>query len=273
MSGLAHRHLAGIVQGEARARDLRAPTVLDAGCGDGAFLALLARTLPGVFSGFDSPDYGLQTQEKLGSLADDADIRITNPDGSWPFPDATFDMVVSNQVGEHVADLTTFCAEHARVLRPGGIGIHAFPLRHMVIEPHMHLALVHRVRDHYLRAWLIGFWSRCGRGIYASQAIPAGVDLGRFSRIHADYSRTYTTYRTWAQVCDEFHRHGFRVSYRHTSRLAQRGLTQLLGRECGGRMLPPPLEAVMFPLIRTLLSVTLVVEKAQDYDFGWRSRA
>ena len=273
MSGLAHRHITSVIRRECDERGIDKPAILDAGCGDGRLLALIGDTLPSVRSGFDSADYGLQTSDVVGSLAgDDAEIRTTNPDGSWPFADGEFDVVVSNQVCEHVADLETFCAENARVLKPGGFGVHAFPLRHMLVEPHMLLPLVHRVRDHTLRAWLIAGFSRLGLGIYRTQARPAGVSLEEFATVHADYSRTFTTYRTWRQVCDVFHRHGLRVSYRHTSTLAQRGLSRMAGRERPGRLLPPLVEAGLFPLVRLGVSCTLVVEKAQDYTFTWRTR-
>lgn len=273
VSGLAHRHIVSVIQREAEARGLEKPAILDAGCGDGGLLGLIADTLPGARAGFDSADYGLQPSEKVGSLAgDDAEIRTTSPDGSWPFADSEFDVVVSNQVCEHVVDLVTFCAENARVLRPGGFGVHAFPLRHMLLEPHMRLPLVHRVRDHRFRAWLIARLSKVGLGIYRSQARSASVSLEDFARSHADYSRTFTTYRTWRQVCSEFHRHGFRVSYGYTSTLAQRGLWRVAGRERSGRVLPPVVEAALFPLVRSVVSCTLVVEKAQDYRFTWKTK-
>jgi len=37
-----------------------------------------------------------------------------------PFPDASFDLVYGRQVLHHASDLSTLCAEMARVLRPGG---------------------------------------------------------------------------------------------------------------------------------------------------------
>ena len=155
-------------------------------------------------------------------------IRTTNPDGSWPFGDAEFDIVVSNQVCEHVVDLETFCSENARVLKPGGFGVHAFPLRHMLVEPHMHLPFVHRVRDHALRAWLIARFSALSIGIYrygtTGRREPGGV-----RPVACRLFRTFTTYRTWNEVCDTFHRHTLRVSYRHTSTLIQRGLWRLAG--------------------------------------------
>jgi SAM-dependent methyltransferase len=44
-----------------------------------------------------------------------------------PFPDASFDIVFSSNVLEHVGDLTTMHAEIKRVLKPGGVCIHVLP--------------------------------------------------------------------------------------------------------------------------------------------------
>jgi len=44
-----------------------------------------------------------------------------------PFPDAHFDAVLSSNVLEHVRDLPVALAELARVLKPGGVGLHVMP--------------------------------------------------------------------------------------------------------------------------------------------------
>lgn len=44
-----------------------------------------------------------------------------------PFADASFDVVVSSNVLEHVPDLASLLSETARVLRPGGIALHVLP--------------------------------------------------------------------------------------------------------------------------------------------------
>jgi arsenite methyltransferase len=40
-----------------------------------------------------------------------------------PFDDASFDVIVSTQVAEYVPDITAFCAEIHRILKPGGRGV------------------------------------------------------------------------------------------------------------------------------------------------------
>lgn len=82
-----------------------------------------------------------------------------------PFADASFDVVLSNHVIEHVGDAqqqTRHLAELARVLRPEGIGYLAVPSRWMPLEPHYRLPFLswfpQRIADAYVRL--------AGRGSY-----------------------------------------------------------------------------------------------------------
>jgi SAM-dependent methyltransferase len=62
-----------------------------------------------------------------------------------PFADASFDVVISNHVIEHVGDAAAqalHLAEIARVLAPGGVAYLAVPNRWMVVEPHYRLAFL-----------------------------------------------------------------------------------------------------------------------------------
>ena len=139
-----------------------------------------------------------------------------------------------------------------------------FPTRHVIPELHMGLPMVHRVRDHDLRVWLISLLSRIGLGVFRTESVPISVPLDEFAVAHADYCRTFTTYRTWAELVKVFHGSGFRISYRYTSMLLQ---DALLGRS---RRLHPALEAALFPVTRALSSVTLVTSTAQEYRFDWK---
>lgn len=79
-------------------------------------------------------------------------------DEHLPFADASFDVVVSNHVIEHVGGEPAqrrHLAELRRVLRPNGVGYLAVPNRWQWVEPHYHLAglswLPERWRSAYLR--------------------------------------------------------------------------------------------------------------------------
>jgi ubiquinone/menaquinone biosynthesis C-methylase UbiE len=53
---------------------------------------------------------------------------VTDYDGkAIPFPDASFDIVFSSNVLEHIRDLGPMLGETTRVLKPGGYAIHAMP--------------------------------------------------------------------------------------------------------------------------------------------------
>jgi len=53
---------------------------------------------------------------------------------SIPFPEGTFDVVVSSQVLEHVKDYMKCVREIARVLKPGGTALIATPNRKMMLD-------------------------------------------------------------------------------------------------------------------------------------------
>ena len=53
------------------------------------------------------------------------------------FPDAHFDLVLSNQVLEHVTEPEAVIADMARLLKSGGILIAAFPIRSTWYEGHL----------------------------------------------------------------------------------------------------------------------------------------
>ena len=92
--------------------------------------------------------------------------RFTKVDSSiLPFNEATFDVVLSNHVIEHVGDSdeqSLHLQELRRVLKPEGIGYLAVPNRWQWVEPHYKLAglswLPEKFRSRYLR------WR--GRGHY-----------------------------------------------------------------------------------------------------------
>jgi ubiquinone/menaquinone biosynthesis C-methylase UbiE len=85
-----------------------------------------------------------------------------------PYPDAAFDVVLTNHVIEHVGDeqaQRAHLAELHRVLHPAGIGYLAVPNRWMLVEPHYKLAflswLPHAWRSPYLRAMHKGTFYDC----------------------------------------------------------------------------------------------------------------
>lgn len=129
--------------------------ILDLGCGAGdTVAALLNRGYDAV--GCDlkfRPGPNLELLQREARLAE-----IELEPYRLPYPDASFDLVVSDQVMEHVQDYASTIAEVARVTKPGSYGLHVFPSRWRLIEAHLDVPLAGAIQN---RAWL-GLWARLG---------------------------------------------------------------------------------------------------------------
>lgn len=91
-----------------------------------------------------------------------------------PFPDGSFDAVVSSNVMEHVEDLVESFAEMRRVLRPGGVMIHSMPTPTCSLLTSLSAPLA------YLRGFLLVASGRAFAGRDLSRPIPASLPASRF---------------------------------------------------------------------------------------------
>lgn len=93
--------------------------MLDLGCGDGHITAALASALGATAM------VGVECDPERAALARLLGVQavVADLDKGFPFEDASFGVVTSNQVIEHVCDTDLFVAEMARVLRPGGLAL------------------------------------------------------------------------------------------------------------------------------------------------------
>jgi SAM-dependent methyltransferase len=91
-------------------------TVLDVGCGDGAFAAEL------LAAGCDvvGVDIDPEAIERARRRAPGARFALWAPRAELPLPDAAVDVVWAGEVIEHVAELAPWLSELRRVLRGGG---------------------------------------------------------------------------------------------------------------------------------------------------------
>ena len=93
--------------------------VLDAGCGTGGLiLRLRARHPDWQYAGIDFMPIAAELAQKRCGAG--VDIRVASIT-ALPFPDASFDAVVSADVICQVENPEVACAEFFRVLRPGGV--------------------------------------------------------------------------------------------------------------------------------------------------------
>jgi SAM-dependent methyltransferase len=105
--------------------------VLDDGCGIGAYVERL-RPLAREVWGLDfERERVREAARRLGPQR-----LLVGAGEALPFPDASFDLVLSSEVIEHVRDDRLAVAEMARVLRPGGRAVIFCPNRWYPVEQH-----------------------------------------------------------------------------------------------------------------------------------------
>ncbi|MDP3623635.1 MAG: class I SAM-dependent methyltransferase [Methanobacteriaceae archaeon] len=92
--------------------------LLDIGCNDGTF------TLKMAHKSKCSP-YGIEMNEKLALKAREKGVSVTVADANYeiPFEDNYFDIIVSNQVIEHLNNVDGFFKEVYRILKDDGIAV------------------------------------------------------------------------------------------------------------------------------------------------------
>ncbi len=109
--------------------DLTFPVVLDAGCGEGYGLELLAAAGAGRVVGVDL-DAPTVAHARRRYAADDGRIELLTAElREVPLPDDHVELAVAFQVIEHLHDIPGFLAELRRLVRPGGRVLIATPNR------------------------------------------------------------------------------------------------------------------------------------------------
>ena len=169
--------------------------ILDLGCGAGK-LVQAARA-----SGYDFHGCGLGLRDAHTdadtNLVQQGILRNIDLDPyQLPFDDGTFDIVISDQVFEHVMDYPSTLREIRRVLKPGGAFLHIFPPRYMPIEPHVHVPLGTMLRQRWwLKTWaLVGIRNEFQTKMSATEACEA----------NHTYLTSHTNYLTKRELRRQF---------------------------------------------------------------------
>lgn len=148
--------------------------ILDFGCGAGrAVYSLLDQGYTNTV--------GYDVKDRLELRDPDDRYRFYIGDhagGRLPFEDNSFDLIISEQVLEHVKDQIGMLWELHRIMRPGGHALHVFPARYCPIEPHIYVPLGgllgHRC---WYKLWaLLGIRNEFQKGLPADET----ADLNAF---------------------------------------------------------------------------------------------
>ncbi len=90
--------------------------LLDCGCDDGSFTTVIAKKIgTGHVKGIDVVPERLQSASAKG-----VEVYVSNLNEKFPMPDDSIDVLIANQVIEHLFDLDSFVQEIKRVLKPDG---------------------------------------------------------------------------------------------------------------------------------------------------------
>jgi SAM-dependent methyltransferase len=206
--------------------------VLDFGCGSGRHVYEY-RDAGYLAFGFD-----VVNAASLRSPEDCAFFRVSEKaeDPRLPFDDATFDLVYSTSVLEHVSDHRAALSEMARVLKPGGVSLHHFPSPYRPIEPHTRVPLAGRVRR---RAWF-SLWAYAGvRNVHQG-----GMNAREVTDWNVDFVRSGLCYPSREEIRAIARRYFAEVAFVEDS--------YIRNAPGGSRRLRPFLTA--FPLVKELYS-------------------
>lgn len=182
-------------------------TVLDYGCGKGEVVeegkerGLNIYGAEVFYKGGNTKKY-LEEKGLLGDI-----VREIKND--WiPFPDKFFDLIVCNQVLEHVRDLDVVLKEIHRILKPDGRFLSLFPSRDVIREGHVGIPFIHwfskssRIRFYYataLRAIGLGYHKKVGKS------------ASEWARHYLGWLDNFTFYRDRVTIFDCFRKY-FSVS-------------------------------------------------------------
>jgi SAM-dependent methyltransferase len=282
---ITHLHLLSVIRSEIRKIDFIHPEpirILEAGCGEGVLMCYLVQSLselnPDVkfeIYGFEVHDAGWSRnslndaikslRDKLPNIPWEDRYTYIPVKEAWTYPREYFDIVLSNQVLEHVHDPAKFFAEIYNVLRCGGCSIHLFPLKNYVLEGHFFIPFLHRILNYDLMVSYIKLASRVGIGSFRRINKEYGVTLDEYAESRADRMCLNTNYMSGAEALKLAKTSGFRASWRYTQEFYYSKLRSVFKRDTIFEYKFPRsavCDWITFMLFRYISCVTLVMEKS-----------
>jgi SAM-dependent methyltransferase len=166
--------------------------ILDFGCGKGTLVGHLRAKGYNAFGVDIDPSYLKNGRVLDRYVKDEPILSLIGPDGRTEFADESFDVVVSDQVIEHVHELEIVGCEIARLTAPGGVGLHIFPPATSIMEVHLGMPIVHWLPAGKLRTAFVKAFLRAGIGVNYFTELP----LDQRAKIYADFLETGTCYRS-----------------------------------------------------------------------------
>jgi SAM-dependent methyltransferase len=172
--------------------------VLDFGCGAGQIVKLLRNS--GISAFGCEAFYGggkYAVPEELSG------IILAMQGNVIPFANCMFDLVINNQVMEHVEDIDAALSEIHRVLKPGGIVLSLFPDDSTWREGHCGVPFLHWFpKQSTFRIYYALFWRGIGFGTFTE-----GKSRLQWSRDICAWLDQWTVYRSYGEFATAFGRY------------------------------------------------------------------
>ena len=170
--------------------DFSSRSILDVGCGVGAFAFEIASKIPSMrIIGIDTDEHAIELANsiKVTSRLDNVEFYYHDANKPFPFPESSFDMVWLIDVLEHIQNDSAVISDVSRILKRGGYVLVSVPTPNYprFFGKDFHLEIGH-IRD--------GYWLE---------------DLARLLSKHnlSVISHTYYTWVPSAFMCGMFYRY------------------------------------------------------------------
>jgi SAM-dependent methyltransferase len=175
-------------------------SILENGCGVGMYVERLSRLGGRVFG----LEYDFERTREAGALSP----FIINAAGeNLPYPSGSFDLILSHEVLEHVADDRLAVAEMVRVLKPGGRAVIFVPNRGYPFETH---GIFWRGKYHFGNKPLVNYLPRAWRDRLAPHVrVYSGTDLQKlFEGLPVEFVQRTVVFGAYDNIIARFGRFG-----------------------------------------------------------------
>jgi SAM-dependent methyltransferase len=134
-------------------------------------------------------------------------ISVIRFDKPLPYKENSFDVIISNQVLEHVEDIAFAASELSRILKPDGVMYHHFPSREFWREAHTGIPFSHKFpRDSAIRYAYTLFLRSIGFGYHKNE----WPDNRSWTKHKLWYIDTLCFYRSYREITEIFGSYTYR---------------------------------------------------------------
>ncbi|MBW1894659.1 MAG: methyltransferase domain-containing protein [Deltaproteobacteria bacterium] len=233
LESIKTEHIAAVIEAE-RQRFGDCVKILDAGCGGCNLIQNLHERLlkSKTVNNFEIYGFDVNDFKREGNFLDrpihfltnrypeipwQDRLKLVGQNDKWPFENQYFEVVISDQVVEHLKNHLFFFSEMARVLSPTGFSLQSIPFREKVFDGHVSLPLAHKFKSYDFIYNFIYLFSLLGFGKYKEVGKRKGITISEYSINQADYlvsKINYLSRKEFLSLCKSL---DLKVSYNYST--------------------------------------------------------